>query len=112
MQIDIDEIAKTIIKIVKSSTSDDEAQAHLEAYLIQLDVVGIKNCKQCNEVFVKVTKWQKFCCEECKLTYHSIKHGKPFDAKMYANYRKAENDLTSIVVGDGILVRPKRRIKI
>lgn len=107
MTIEIKKHVDDIYKIVTFAKSEESAKLLLEAYLVQIEAFGIRQCKECNSVFSKQTKWQKFCSEECKIAHHEAKHGRKFDPILYRNKRRCETTLQAIHVGEGILVKRK-----
>jgi hypothetical protein len=36
------------------------------------DMVNSGTCQYCSQTFLKKVTWQKFCSEECRLSFHGI----------------------------------------
>jgi hypothetical protein len=52
----------------------------------------LADCLQCGATFEQRTTWQKYCCEECRITYHAAQHdGQPFDPGKKRKGRKSKN---------------------
>lgn len=106
MPVDKKKVLEDLYEIVIKSPSKEDGIIKIEAYLTSIDVFNLKACKSCGNFFERVTKWQKFCCETCKLDYHEKKNGKRFDPAKHKR-RQNDNGLQAVPIGDGILVRPK-----
>jgi predicted nucleic acid-binding Zn ribbon protein len=103
--IDVDKLTERLYEIATQAASKEDALTGMEAFLVAEEIVGIRKCKSCSQVFARATKWQKFCSEKCKLDWHEKRHGKRFDPKLM---KRAENELMAVSVGQSaILVKKK-----